>query len=494
MRVTPQSRAADAPQAGNSPGTAAIRRCRAPAPPLRLAHSQSDATRARPRARPSRARAARCRTGAARCGRSPSRRAARSRARPPPRSRLQPARRVRSARTLISTCGKRRTIVAASASGSWWRPSASSSSTAVIRPSPVVWRSSAITCPDCSPPSTAPCSQHARQHVAVADVGHDGLDAEVAHGAVEAEIRHRRDDDLVARQAAGDLQVARQQRDDLVAVDDRAVRVDGQHAVGVAVEREPEVEAAGAHAARRARRGASSRTRSLMLTPSGSAAVISCSMPSCAKTSGATVEAAPCAQSTSTRSDGTSIGVPPPPGRPGRRSARRRPRAGATRPRPAPVGRAPASLISASTRSSSSSPSLKPSAPKSLMPLSGNGLCEAEMTTPRLAPCSRTSQAMPGVGSTPARSARPPGGRDAGAQRILEHRAPSGACRGRPRSRAGRRRARARTAPRRARARAQPPDRGHRRWRRRARRPFRTAAQPCGEPSASRTAGGAVRP
>ena len=30
------------------------------------------------------------------------------------------------------------------------------------------------------------------------------------------------------------------------------------------------------------------------------------------------------------------------------------------------------------------------------------------MTAPRLAPCSRTSQAMPGVGSTPARSARPP--------------------------------------------------------------------------------------
>ena len=30
------------------------------------------------------------------------------------------------------------------------------------------------------------------------------------------------------------------------------------------------------------------------------------------------------------------------------------------------------------------------------------------MTTPRLASCSRTSQATPGVGSTPARSARPP--------------------------------------------------------------------------------------
>ncbi len=81
------------------------------------------------------------------------------------------------------------------------------------------------------------------------------------------------------------------------------------------------------------------------------------------------------------------------------------------------------SPISASTRFSSSSPSLKPSPPKSLMPLSGNGLCEAEMTAPRLAPCSRTSQAMPGVGSTPARSARPPADAMPGAQRILEHRA-----------------------------------------------------------------------
>ena len=67
---------------------------------------------------------------------------------------------------------------------------------------------------------------------------------------MEAEVRHRRDDDLVARQPPGDLQVARQQRDDLVAVDDGPVCVDGEHAVGVAVEREPEVEAARAHAAR----------------------------------------------------------------------------------------------------------------------------------------------------------------------------------------------------------------------------------------------------
>ena len=110
-------------------------------------------------------------------------------------------------------------------------------------------------------------------------------------------------------------------------------RVDRQHAVGVAVEREPEVEAA-----QHARRSASASrwvepTRSLMLTPSGSQAVISCSMPSCAKTSGATVEAAPLAQSTSTRSVGHLDRRAAAAGDPGRIALARRRRAGATRPR-----------------------------------------------------------------------------------------------------------------------------------------------------------------
>ena len=42
------------------------------------------------------------------------------------------------------------------------------------------------------------------------------------------------------------------------------------------------------------------------------------------------------------------------------------------------------------------------------MPLYSGGLCDAEMTTPPLAPSSRTSRATPGVGMTPARSAVPP--------------------------------------------------------------------------------------
>ena len=71
----------------------------------------------------------------------------------------------------------------------------------------------------------------------------------------------------------GRAQVQRGERDQLVAVDDRAVAVDGEHAVAVAVEGE-----AGVVAARRARAAASASTcvepqPSLMLRPSGSAAM-----------------------------------------------------------------------------------------------------------------------------------------------------------------------------------------------------------------------------
>ena len=57
------------------------------------------------------------------------------------------------------------------------------------------------------------------------------------HQLVEAEVRHHRDRDEV------DVEVEREDRDDLVAVDQLAVLVDREHAVAVAVERDPEVEA-----------------------------------------------------------------------------------------------------------------------------------------------------------------------------------------------------------------------------------------------------------
>ena len=79
------------------------------------------------------------------------------------------------------------------------------------------------------------------EHVAVADVGRDHPDAAFFHQPVEAEVRHRRDGDEVG------AEVEREDRDDLVAVDQLAVLVDREHAVAVPVERDPEVEAAVAH-------------------------------------------------------------------------------------------------------------------------------------------------------------------------------------------------------------------------------------------------------
>ena len=70
----------------------------------------------------------------------------------------------------------------------------------------------------------------------------------------------------------------------------------------------------------------------------------------------------------------------------------------------APSGRdspPPAPSRAASTAASSESASLKPSAPNSLMPLSGNGLWEALMTAPAAASEPATSSATAGVGSTP---------------------------------------------------------------------------------------------
>ena len=64
--------------------------------------------------------------------------------------------------------------------------------------------------------------------------------------------------------------------------------------------------------------------------------------------------------------------------------------------------------ISASIWRSTSSESLKPSGPKSLMPLSSNGLCEAEIMTPRSARIERVSIATAGVGIGPSRSTSMP--------------------------------------------------------------------------------------
>jgi len=59
-------------------------------------------------------------------------------------------------------------------------------------------------------------------------------------------------------------------------------------------------------------------------------------------------------------------------------------------------------------RSSAASSSLCPPGPKILMPLSGIGLCEAEIITPKSASYALVRYATAGVGRTPTRSASTP--------------------------------------------------------------------------------------
>ncbi len=75
------------------------------------------------------------------------------------------------------------------------------------------------------------------EHIAVADVGRDDPDAVLLHQSMEAEVRHRRHGDEL------DTEVECEHRDDLVAVDGLAARIDREHPIAVAVERDPEVEA-----------------------------------------------------------------------------------------------------------------------------------------------------------------------------------------------------------------------------------------------------------
>src|SRR6266508_3104652 len=79
------------------------------------------------------------------------------------------------------------------------------------------------------------------------------------------------------------------------------------------------------------------------------------------------------------------------------------------RPTPRPAGRGPESSVTMSSISfSTSSASLYPEAPKNLMPLYSEGLCEAEMTAPASAPRSVVRKATDGVVHTPSRTASPP--------------------------------------------------------------------------------------
>ena len=80
-----------------------------------------------------------------------------------------------------------------------------------------------------------------------------------------------------------------------------------------------------------------------------------------------------------------------------------------TRPTPAPVGRSQSWPSTASISSSFVSGSLNPPRAKNLMPLSGMGLCDAEITAPISTLSTEVRNATPGVGMMPASiTSKPP--------------------------------------------------------------------------------------
>ena len=76
---------------------------------------------------------------------------------------------------------------------------------------------------------------HGLEHVAVAHLGGDDVDALPFHGKLKAQVGHdRRHDEVVVEQTAL-LEILRADGEQEITVDDRAVRRECEHAVGVAV-------------------------------------------------------------------------------------------------------------------------------------------------------------------------------------------------------------------------------------------------------------------
>ena len=79
------------------------------------------------------------------------------------------------------------------------------------------------------------------EHVSVADLGLDDADAVLGHRPLEPEVRHDGDHEGVVGELAALLHRDREDRHDAVAVDDLAVGVDCETAIGVAVVRDAHV-------------------------------------------------------------------------------------------------------------------------------------------------------------------------------------------------------------------------------------------------------------
>ena len=265
----------------------------------------------------------------------------------------------------------------------------------------------------------------------VADDGLHDVDTPLLHPDPETEVGHHRHDHRVVVEVATLVEIDGAHRDELVAVEERPRRVDGQDTVGVTVERETDVGAMHPHRSPAGPAGRSSRSRALMLEPSGSSWITVTSAPASREH----------ARARPRRPLRWRSRRPPVPRRGGDRRARRRgdsrtrqrtsgPKVTVPTSRPAGPGvgdrvrrraRRAAGPARASSRCSVASSSLRPPGAKSLMPLSANGLCDAEIIAAG-AWCAADANATPGVGSTP-RSIDVSAFRcQAGGQRRGEHR------------------------------------------------------------------------
>ena len=271
-------------------------------------------------------------------------------------------------------------------------------------PSPVVACRRKITCPLCSPPSTAPdasISSSTYRSPTGAWITRDPL---TRHRAEEPEVRHHRADHDVALERAVEPHRDRARREDLVAVDHVADGIGEQRPVGVAVEREARLRAAADHLG-----GDDLGVQRAAAVVDVRAVGLGVDRRSRGRRAGAGARA----RSTRPRRSRSRRRVASRPGGAARRprgargSARAPPRRARGRSRPRSAVGAESS-IAASISSSIASGSFVPAAEKNLIPLSSGGLWDAEITTPLEAPRSVVRNATAGVGSMPASRTSPP--------------------------------------------------------------------------------------
>ena len=252
-----------------------------------------------------------------------------------------------------------------------------------------------MTWPDCSPPSDSACGEHLAPCTYLSPTGRaDESDALVAKRHLEPDVaHHRRDDRVAARRPRRFMRCAHSQQDG-VAVDDASALVDEDRAIAVAVERDAESDPPLDDARAQSRRDAVDPQPRLMLRPSGSRRSRPALEPSSRnrrrrdrgrRAVGAVDREAHAGEPRSAQDAAARCATY------ASDSRSRRPDRASPRAVPATT-----SAMIASTCASSVSVNFSPSPENTLMPLSSNGLWDAEITTPASNPSRGVRYAIAG--------------------------------------------------------------------------------------------------